>query len=64
MLHQAGQLHAQLIQPVYSLRENKMEECFVFTHRGNFQALKVRDLKLSYVNQLCYLKKRIIKVGI
>ena len=30
-----------------------MEECFVFTHRGNFQALKVRDLKLSYASQLC-----------
>jgi hypothetical protein len=47
MLHQAGQLHDQLIQPVYSKREKKKEECFIFTHRGNFQALKVFDLKLS-----------------
>jgi hypothetical protein len=42
----------------------KMEEYFVFAHRGNFQALKVHDLKLSYVSQLCDLKNRIIKVGI
>jgi len=42
----------------------KKEEYFVFAHRGNFQALKVRDLKLSYVSQLCDLKNRIIKVGI
>ena len=41
-----------------------MEECFVFTHRGDFQALKVQDLKLTYVSQLCDLKKRIIKVRI
>jgi hypothetical protein len=64
MLHQAGQLHDQLIQP-FILSEKKMEECFVFTHRGNFQALKVRDLKLSYASQLCdNLKNRIIKIGI
>ena len=41
-----------------------MEQCFVFTHRGNFQALKVCDLKISYVSQLCDLKNQIIKVGI
>ena len=46
------------------LVRKKMEECFVFTHRGNFQVLKVRDLKLSYVSQLWYLKNQIIKVGI
>ena len=44
----------------FILGEKKMEECFVFTHRGNFQALKVRDLKLSYVSQLCDLKNWII----
>ena len=37
-----------------------MEECFVFTHRDNFKALKVRDLKLTYVSQLCDLKNRTI----
>jgi predicted TIM-barrel fold metal-dependent hydrolase len=41
-----------------------MEECFIFTHCGNFQALKVCDLKFSNVSQLCDLKNQIIKVGI
>ena len=46
------------------LAGKKMEECFVFTHHGNFQALKVCDLKLLYASQLCDLKNRKIKVGI
>ena len=44
--------------------QKKMKECFIFTHCSNFQALKVCDLNLSYVSQLCDLKNRIIKVGI
>jgi hypothetical protein len=46
------------------LAGKKMEECFIFTHCGNFQALKVCDLKFSNVSQLCDLKNQIIKVGI
>jgi hypothetical protein len=46
------------------LAKEKMEECFDFTHRGNFQALKVSILNLSYVSQLCDLKYWVIKVGI
>ena len=35
-----------------------------FAHRGLLQALKVCDLKLLCLIQLCGLKDRIIKVGI
>jgi hypothetical protein len=35
---------------------------FFFAHRGHFQALKVRDLKLLCLSQLCVLKYWIINV--
>jgi hypothetical protein len=35
-----------------------------FAHRGHLQALKIRDLKLLCLSQLCGLKDKIIKVGI
>jgi hypothetical protein len=40
MLHQAGQFHNQLIQPV-----------LFFANRGHLQALKVRVLKVFCLNQ-------------
>jgi hypothetical protein len=35
-----------------------------FAHHGHLQALKVCDLKLFCLSQLCVLKYRIINVGI
>jgi hypothetical protein len=37
--------------------------CFL-AHRGHLQELKVCDIKLLYLSQLCGLKDRIINVGI
>jgi hypothetical protein len=34
-----------------------------FTHHGHLQALKVRDLKVLCLSQLCDLKARIIEIG-
>jgi hypothetical protein len=53
MLHQAGQFHNQLIQPV-----------LFFANRGHLQALKVRVLIVFCPSQLCGIKDRKIKVGI
>jgi hypothetical protein len=47
--------------------ERQAEFCkkvLFFAHRGHLQALKVCDLKLLCLSQLCGLKDRIIKVGI
>jgi hypothetical protein len=50
MLHQTGQLHGQL-------------KVLFFAHHGHLQALKVIDLKLLCLSQLCGLKDREIKVA-
>ena len=63
MLYQTGQLHDQLIQPVYLYQKILYAGCF-FAHCGHLQVLKVCDLKLLCLSQLCVLKYRIINVGI
>jgi hypothetical protein len=42
----------------------KAEMRKLFAHRGHLQELKVRDLKLLYLSQLCGLTYLIINVGI
>jgi len=63
MLHQVGQFHYQLIHR-FIFSEEFCKKVLFFDHHGRLQALKVHDLKLSCLSQLCGLKDRIIKVGI
>jgi hypothetical protein len=64
MLHRAGQFHYQLIHRFIFWEEFCKKILFFYINRGRFKALKVCDLKLSCLSQLCGLKDRIIKVRI
>jgi hypothetical protein len=44
------------------LANNFVRRFLIFAYRGHLQALKVCDLKLSCLSQLCSLKDRKIKV--
>jgi hypothetical protein len=56
------QLYDKLIKSVFSCKKFCLK-FFIFAYRGHLQALKVRDLKLLCLSQLCGLKDQKIKVG-
>jgi hypothetical protein len=63
MLHRADQFQYQLIHR-FIFSETFCKKVLFFYHRGRLQALKVCDLKLSCLSQLCGLKDQIINVEI